>query len=162
MKASDRKTEGWIEDTVGALCDPIIVMPGGWGDDLPESLRNRVNLERLLENMLAMQEHREITATDAEAVCYLFTASLTAPIGGDWTTIYMYVSGKVMKAETKAEIPEDLKVDKLTDYQLRELNHLKHWIYEQRVKHRKERALQKKPAANNKELEAKPVQPAFF
>ena len=29
----DRETDGWISDLVGSLTDPIIVMPGGWGDD---------------------------------------------------------------------------------------------------------------------------------
>ena len=27
---TERKVDGWIDDVVGALCDPIIVMPGGW------------------------------------------------------------------------------------------------------------------------------------
>ena len=68
-KPSNKKVDGWIEDTVGAICDPIIVMPGGWGDDLPENLRQRVTLERLCENMLAIKEKREVTATDAEVTC---------------------------------------------------------------------------------------------
>ena len=74
---TERKVDGWIDDIVGALCDPIIVMPGGWGEDLPDWLRKRVTLERLCENLLALKENREPTATDAEAACYLFTASLS-------------------------------------------------------------------------------------
>src|SRR4030042_4014447 len=111
MTASERKVDGWIDDIVGALFDPIIVMPGGWGEDLPEWLRTRVKLERLAENIQALSEHRELTATDAEAACYLFTASLTAPIGGDWTQIYLYVAG----GEMKNKKPEDIKVEALTE-----------------------------------------------
>ena len=162
MPVSERKVDGWIDDIVGALFDPIIVMPGGWGDDLPEWLRTRVTLERLAENIVATREGREITATDAEAACYLFTASLTAPIGGDWTQIYLYVAG----GEMKDKMPEDLKVEALTESQWRDLKELKNWIYRQRVKHRKEKVYGErrgtKEGANAKELETRPVQPSFF
>ena len=162
MTASERKVNGWIDDIVGALFDPIIVMPGGWGDDLPEWLRTRVTLERLAENIVANTENREITATDAEAACYLFTASLTAPIGGDWTQIYLYVAG----GEMKDKMPEDIKVEALTESQWRDLKELKDWIYRQRVKHRKEKAhgerRKNEQDSETKELETRPVQASFF
>ena len=165
-RRTDRKTERWIDDIVGALFDPIIVMPGGWGDDLPEWLRTRVTLERLGENIVALREGRELTATDAEAACYLFTASLTAPMNSDWTQIYLYVAGGEMKSEKKLEMPEDIKVDTLTESQWRDLKQLKDWIYRQRVKHRKEKAhgerREAKEEAKTKELETRPVQPSFF
>ncbi len=44
MTASNRKVDGWVDDIVGAFFDPIIVMPGGWGDDLPDWLKTRVTL----------------------------------------------------------------------------------------------------------------------
>ena len=159
---TDRKVDGWIDDIVGALFDPIIVMPGGWGDDLPEWLRTRVTLERLGENIVALREGRELTATDAEAACYLFTASLTAPMGSDWTQIYLYVAG----GEMKDKMPEDIKVESLTESQWRDLKHLKDWVYQQRVKHRKEKQRgerrQAKEEAKTKELATVPVQPSFF
>ncbi len=162
MTASNQKVDGWIDDIVGALFDPIIVMPGGWGDDLPEWLKTRVTLERLAENIVATRENREITATDAEAACYLFTASLTAPIGGDWTQVYLYVAG----GEMKDKMPEDLKVEALTESQWRDLKELKNWIYRQRVRHRKEKAhgerRKTEEEAKTKELETRPVQPSFF
>ena len=163
---TERKTERWIDDIVGALFDPIIVMPGGWGDDLPEWLRTRVTLERLGENIVALREGRELTATDAEAACYLFTASLTAPMGSDWTQIYLYVAGGEMKSEKKLEMPEDIRVESLTESQWRDLKQLKDWIYQQRIKHRKGKERgerrQAKEEAKAKELETKPVQAAFF
>ncbi len=162
---TERKVDGWIDDIVGALFDPIIVMPGGWGDDLPEWLRTRVTLERLGENIVALREGRDLTATDAEAACYLFTASLTAPMGSDWTQIYLYVAG----GEMKDKMPEDIKVESLTESQWRDLKQLKDWIYQQRVKHRKEKQRgerreqrQAKEEAKVKELETRPVQPSFF
>ena len=165
---TERRVDGWIEDIVGALCDPIIVMPGGWGEDLPDWLRKRVTIERLGENIIALNEHREVTATDAEAACYLFTASLSAPIGSDWTQIYLYVAGGEMKDEVKAEMPADIKVEALTEYQWRELKQLKYWIYQQRVKHRrdKKRELRQEESQvedeKTDELKTKAVQPSFF
>jgi len=163
---TERKTERWIDDVVGALFDPIIVMPGGWGDDLPQWLRTRVTLERLGENIVALREERELTATDAEAACYLFTASLTAPMDHDWTEIYLYVAGGEMKGEKKLEMPEDIKVESLTESQWRDLKQLKDWIYGQRLKHRKEKARGERRKVREetkaKELETRPVQPSFF
>ncbi len=162
MTISEKKVDGWINDLTGALFDPIIVMPGGWGDDLPDWLKQRVTVERLLENMQALNEHRELTATDAEAACYLFTASLTAPIGSDWTQIYLYVAG----SELKGKMPEDIKVESLTESQWRDLKHLKAWIYERRVKHRKGKAKserhQEKEEPKEQELATVPVQSSFF
>ena len=161
-------TNDWVSDLVGALCDPIIVMPGGWGEDLPDWLRKRVTLERLGENIIALNEHRDVTATDAEAACYLFTASLSAPIGSDWVQIYLYVAGGEMKDEAKTEMPADIRVDALTEYQWRELKGLKNWIYQRRVKHRrdKKRGLRQEErhveGEKAEELKTEAVQPSFF
>ncbi len=159
-----KTTDGWIDETVGALFDPIIVMPGGWGNDLPDWVKPRITVERLLENMKALHTGEEMTATDAEACAYLYTASLTAPISSDWAQVYLYVAGKEITRERKTEMPEDIRVEKLTDYQARMLADLKHWIYEARVKVRKERA--RKPRfkeVKQQELEVvSPKQPSFF
>lgn len=73
MTASDRQVDGWIEDMVGALFYPIIVMPGGWWDDLLEWLRTRITLERLVKNMKVLKgEIMTGTSTDTEACAYLF------------------------------------------------------------------------------------------
>jgi len=68
-----------IDDLVGTLTDPIIVYPGGWGDSLPEWLKNAITLERLTENMKTTNGEQP-TGTDAEACAYLNTASLTMPL----------------------------------------------------------------------------------
>ncbi len=63
------------------------------------------------------------------------TVFLTQTMGSDWTQIYLYVAG----GEMKDKMPEDIKVESLTESQWRDLKHLKDWIYQQRVKHRKEK-----------------------
>jgi hypothetical protein len=85
----------------------------------------------------------------------------------DWSEIYLYVAGKVYEKhrtkESGVTMPEDIRVDHLSDYQMQHLNRLKDWIYRQRVKVRQERDRaerreQKEVDAAQKEAE----QPALF
>ena len=135
-----------IDSLVDVLVDPIIVIPGGWGDTLPEWIKNQITLERLAQNMKALKGEKS-TATDAEACAYLYTASLEAPMDSDWTQIYLYVAGKVVSRAKDTQIPDDIKVDSLNDYQMKLLKDLKDWIYEQRVKHRQEKQRAEKAQA---------------
>jgi len=135
-----------IEDLVGAFTDPMIVMPGGWGDTLPDWIKGQITLERLAENIGALNGEQP-TGTDAEACAYLYTSSLTAPMSNDWAQIYLYIAGKVMAKAKGAELPEDIKVDSLNDYQAGLLRGLKGWIYAHRIKVRKERARAEKREA---------------
>jgi hypothetical protein len=91
-----KNVNSMIDDLVGTLTDPIIVYPGGWGDNLPEWLKNAITLERLVENIKETKDEQP-TGTDAEACAYLNTASLTAPMDGDWSQIYLYVAGKTYR-----------------------------------------------------------------
>ena len=154
--------EKGISDIVGVFTDPILVMPGGWGDTLPEWLKEAITLERLIENMKALKGE-EMTGTDAEACAYLYTASLTASMDSDWTQIYLYIAGKVYSQWKKTEMPEDIRVESLRDDQLRDLNRLKDWICRQRTRIRLERdraeRRQQKEAATT---ERKELQPALF
>lgn len=49
----EQKADSSISDIVGALTDPIIVMPSGWGEDLSPELKKCVTPARLIENMKA-------------------------------------------------------------------------------------------------------------
>jgi hypothetical protein len=158
----NKTVEKGISDIVGVFTDPILVFPGGWGDTLPEWLKETITLERLVMNMRALKGE-EMTGTDAEACAYLYAASLTAPMGSNWTQIYLYIAGKVYSGWKKTEMPEDIRVESLRDDQLRDLNRLKEWIYQQRTKirlerDRVERRQQKEAAA----AERKELQPALF
>jgi len=124
--------EKGISDIVGALADPILVFPGGWGDSLPEWLKTSITLERLEMNMRALKGE-EPTGTDAEACAYLMTVSLTQPIDSDWTQIYLYIAGKTYTRWKKNEMPADIRVDSLNDYQTRELKRFKDWLHQKRI-----------------------------
>ena len=158
----NKTAEKGISDIVGCLTDPIIVFPGGWGDTLPDWLKNAITLERMIGNMKALTSEEPI-GTDAEACAYLMTLSLTQPIDSDWTQIYLYVAGQSYKRWGKGEMPTDIAVDSINDYQIGELNRLKSWLYHQRVKARQEkdraeRRQEKEEAEARREAE----QPALF
>ncbi len=139
MPKTEKIVEKQIDDVVGALTDPIIVMPGGWGDTLPEWIKTRITLERLAENMKELHGEQP-TGTDAEAMAYLNTASLTAPMRTEWVNIYMYVFTKVMGDK----VPEDLRKEEITDYEKGLLLEFKRWLWKARVKVRQERARAKR------------------
>ena len=166
MNKSERDLDKGIKEIVGTFCDPIIVMPGGWGDTLPEWLKEAITLERLIENMEGFRRGA-MTATDAEACAYLYTASLEAPMGHDWSQVYFYVAGKVYERhrtkDSGVTMPADIKVTELTRNQQDDLAHLKAWIYKTRLKHRKERESQERKAGKEEAAaEKKELQPALF
>lgn len=69
---------------------------------------------------------KEITGTDAEACAYLYTAALTQPMDHDRSQIYLYIAGKTYHQWQKDnQLPDDIKVDSLSDYQMTKLNSLK-------------------------------------
>jgi len=157
-----RTVEKGISDIVGALSDPIIVFPGGWGDTLPEWIKTAITLERLEMNMRALKGE-EMTGTDAEACAYLYTAALTQPVDHDWGQIYLYVANKTYGRWGKNEVAEDIRVESLTDDQVRDLNRLKEWLYQRRTtarqdKDRAERRQKKEAEATKRKAE----QPALF
>ena len=154
--------EKGISDIVGVFTDPILVFPGGWGDTLPEWLKNAITLERLEMNMKALKGE-EMTGTDAEACAYLYTASLTAPMDSDWTQIYLYIATQVYRRQGKGNMPTDIAVDKLNDEQMRDLRRLKDWLYQRRTKIRQERdRAERRQQKEEAAAERKELQPALF
>ncbi len=142
MTTEERQAEKGISEIIGAITDPIIVFPGGWGDTLPDWLKTAITLERLIMNMRVIKGE-EMTSTDAEACAYLFTASLTFPLSSDWTQIYLYIATKVYEKQRTPQsgvtMPEDIQVESLNRNQEDDLNRLKRWIYERRAKARQDR-----------------------
>ena len=163
---TEKKAEGWIDDLVGALCDPIIVYPSPWKDDLPDWVKPQITLERLVMNMKVMHDGG-VPVGDTEALAYIFPRTMEEPMSEQWLRIYTYVFTQTMKFK-KVEVPEDLIRESLSDYDMRELNDLKTWIYQKRVQHRKEKARAERQAGSqveeekDKELKTETVQPSFF
>ncbi len=163
---TEKELEKGISEIVGVFTDPILVFPGGWGDTLPEWLKQAITLERLMMNVEALKTG-QMTGTDAEACAYLMTVSLTQPMDSDWTQIYLYIATQVYeKQRTKdsgVTMPDDVRVDSLDRGQLADLKRLKDWLYERRIKVRLER--DRAERREKKEAEAaikKTEQPALF
>ncbi|MBM3156908.1 MAG: hypothetical protein FJ004_06450 [Chloroflexi bacterium] len=157
-----KNIDSMVGDLVGALTDPIIVYPGGWGGSVPEWLKNAIVMERLVENMKETRGE-DPTGTDAEACAYLNTASLTAPMDGDWSQIYLYVAGKTYRRWHKGELPDDIRVESLNAQQIADLNRLKEWLYRRRTtaRHEAERA-EKRQQKEEEVAKRKEEQPALF
>jgi CO dehydrogenase/acetyl-CoA synthase beta subunit len=157
-----KNVNSMVDDLVGTLTDPIIVYPGGWGDSLPEWLKNAITLERLTENMKGTKGEQS-TGTDAEACAYLNTASLTAPMDGDWSQIYLYIAGKTYTRWQKNEMPDDIRVESLTDQQTADLSRLKEWLYHRRTTARQEAERNERRQQKEEEVDKrKAEQPALF
>jgi len=163
---TEKKVDGWIDDLVGALCDPIIVYPSPWKDDLPDWIKPQITLERLVMNMKVIHDGG-VPVGDTEALAYIFPRTMEEPLSEQWMRIYTYVFTQSMKFK-KVEVPEDLRCESLSDYDMRELTDLKTWIYQKRVQHRKEKAKAERQAGSqveeekDKELKTETVQPSFF
>ena len=156
------KTGDMVSDIVGIFTDPILVFPGGWGDTLPDWLKGVITVDRLEMSVKASRGEEE-TGTDAEACAYLYTAGLTAPMDHDWSRIYLYVATKTYARHKGGEVPEDIRVESLDDYQMGELKRLKDWLYCQRVKVRQERdRADRRVAGEEAETQRKAEQPALF
>jgi len=151
-----------VSDLVGTFTDPIIVFPGGWGDTLPDWLKGAITLERL-ETSIRASRGEEPTGTDAEACAYLYTAGLTAPMDYDWSQIYLYVASKTYARHKGGEVPEDIRLETLNNYQMGELRRLMDWLYCQRVKVRQERdRANRRFEREEAEAQRKAEQPALF
>ena len=158
----NKTVEKGISDIVGCLTDPIVVFPGGWGDTIPEWLKTAITLERMMGDMKALKGE-EPTGTDAEACAYLMTVSLTQPMDSDWTQIYLYVASQTYKHWEKGDMPADIVVDSISDYQMGELNRLKAWTYRQRVKSRLEKdRTERREKREEVEAQREAEQPALF
>jgi len=110
---------------------------------------------------------QEMTGTDAEACAYLYTASLTQPMDSDWTQIYLYIATQVYSCyrsnESGVQVPEDIQVKSLSDYQTRELRRFKDWLYQRRVRERQERGRAETRERREQESSTKrDRQPALF
>ena len=163
---TEKDIDKGISNIVGALTDPIIVFPGGWGDTLPDWLKSTITLERLVENVRVLKGEG-MTGTDAEACAYLSTVSLTQPVDSDWAQIYLYVETRTCEKwrskDSGVRMSPDIRVDSLTDGQMKDLKRLKDWLYHTRVKARQERdRAERREKREEEATREKEEQPALF
>jgi len=158
----NKELERGISDIAGVFTDPVIVCPGGWGDSPPARVKEAITLERLIMEMKATKGETA-TGTDAEAMWYLSTASLNAPLDSDWAEIYMYAFTQVYRRHKWGEIPSDLTVDKLDNYRMGKYLHFKHWIYDHHIRGRHDRdRAERREQKDQEQARQSAEQPALF
>lgn len=147
-----RRDEHWVEELVGALTDPIIVYPGGgWENDLPDNLKRELPIHRLAHLMKCAKGRADMEeVTDLEALLYLYPASMAAPMGDQWSRIYLCLGARVMGDKC----PEDIREKDLGQYDLGELRRLKRWIKSKKVETRALRRRQEKDTQAKPEVRA--------
>ena len=115
---------------------PIIVADTAWADSLPDWLKNEIQAERMILGLLNKSSKTTLTPEeqigDAEVVAYLMTASYVAPMDRDFANIYLFVTGRLMKKVKNIDMPQDIKVDKLSSDEERKLKDLKLFIWNTR------------------------------
>ena len=149
----------WIDDMVGAICDPIIVYPNtGWEDTLPEPIKDRLKMDRLIHLMRCGKgEASYDEACDTDALLYMYPATMQAPLSHDWTQIYLYLGYKVMGDK----MPEDVAQKTLDKYEMGKLQDLKSWIHRKHVEHRRARRRQEKAESSARPAQAAPVEAEY-
>ena len=158
----NKQTEKGISEIVGVFTDPILVFPGGWGDTLPDWLKNAITLERLVMNV-KISKGEEMTGTDAEACAYLYTAGLTQPMDHEWSQVYLYIVTQTYRRWGENEMPSDIAVESLRDDQMSDLNRLKAWLYHKRTQIRLERERVERRQKKEEETASRTAErPALF
>lgn len=155
--ASTKKSgnsEKWINKILWALSGPIIVMPGYTDMPIPENVKNRISIERLVCCM-----RNEEMASDVEAMWYISTASLTAPLDHHWTNIFMWLTREFVLFEGK-DLPDFLQEEIVLGQYMEkdELNRLKRWLFKKSYEQ-----IKAKMKKGKKEVQqAEEVQQTFF
>jgi hypothetical protein len=99
------------------------------GDNPPETITKDLTINRLITAM-EISKTPEVTpmAPEPEAMWYLSTASLEAPLDRDWTDIYMALTRRWLQKQGK-DIPEFLLEPELNEMQRSDLKRLREWIF---------------------------------
>ena len=110
---------------------PIMVANTEW--DLPENIIKYVQEERMVNGLIDMIKplSPEESVGYAECVAYLMPELSKRVLSSRVSKIYLYCVTQLMKRR-KIEVPKDIAINELTDYEMRELNELKKWIFKSR------------------------------
>jgi hypothetical protein len=104
----DKTLRRLLQDLDEVFTAPVVFHPGGWGRSVPQGLLRRVEQERLALAVTGAWDR----ATDAEALCYLMTLSLAAPLGHDVYDIYFYLATRWLpEIRRQVAVPAALSQD---------------------------------------------------
>lgn len=122
-KGRTREEAKLIDDLVHAIQGPIIVFSESW--PIPETLKKDVTMARLLK---MLKDKEPGLVTDLESVAYMYSRAMVAPMGSEWTNIYLYAAGKMLKE--RGTKPPPNTPEKLSQDEERMYNDLRRWLFE--------------------------------
>jgi len=145
-----------------ALFAPFVGTPE-WKDLLrDEELKFQAKLHRLANSLKIIQEEK---ATEYEALLYLHTASLTAPLKEEWIRIYKYLFKKFYSNKLPENIAKDFP-DELNEYERKLLDDLRRKIFRVQIQHlnekRKREQRQEKEERNQKKDSHEQLDLSYF
>ena len=144
--------DNWIEEMVGALFDVAVVYPSAWMEDVKElPLHKELAQRRLVHLMLCNAGKAQWDeACDEEAMLYMYPRTMEAPLSEQWTRIYLFLGTRCLGPK----LPDNVKQESLSDYDMAQLRDLKRWIYKKKVEARKARARGEKAEAKTEPAKA--------
>ncbi len=125
-----------------AFFAPIIVHPG-WMD-VPVRLKDQILIYRLLYGPTIIEEEK---AHEIEALAYLVSASMVAPLNYDLFMIYTYLFRKYFDSITPDDLKKELENDTpktLDDYRKDILDRLRGSIYKTQIEELKKKLKKEK------------------
>jgi len=123
--ANDKDIQAMISDIIGIFKNPIILYPGGWEDTLPPRMYEEITMQRFVQQMKAKGKPIE-ESTDAEALAYLYSAVLVAPMSHEWANIYVWLGRDLVPEGDRKGMGVPAK---LTQGEQKMLDDLKRWIH---------------------------------
>ena len=150
-----RDEERFVEQAMYCLTAPTIGWPG-W-EELLRQHREDITLQRLAHQREVFQTQQ---CTEFEAMLYLSTASLVAPVGHDWVQIYGYLFWRWNPEQGKEIWGQAPQLD---PNQQEHLVRLRRWIYRQQLLHVKGKAGKARQEELEREQRAvEQLQPRLF
>lgn len=107
-----------------ALAKPIIVYDTAWAESIPEWMKAEIHTQRLIQ----LVKREDGMATIAEALAYLFPASLMHPFDSDWANIYLWL-GAECNLSRGVKVPAEIAPKELSSDQRQQLAKLRAWIW---------------------------------
>ena len=128
IRTEKKEVVGKLLELVNVFARPKIVMSGYADMEIPDNIRSRILMDRLI-----LAKTGEKLATEIETLWYISTASLANPLDHSWCNIMMYLTRKWIKAQGK-EIPDFLREQiELEEIEEMDLHHLRSWLYKKSV-----------------------------
>ena len=128
-------TKKAIAGLVHAVAGPLIVYETTWADTIPDWVRKHLTVARLAQQMRVRAGKEEPgLATDIETMAYLYPASMVAPMGHDWTEIYLWLCAKCMRdwkpfGKKNLGALDEIAPKAINSDQERQLKDLQRWLW---------------------------------